>query len=104
MLRVDKSNQIILEALKYKTDALNQFIPDGVTQKTIFCAVKSVTRTEWTAAAQLGMKAAYCVTVWADEYDGETVAILDGMRYGVYRTYQPNPEEIELYLQQKVGT
>ena len=50
------------------------------------------------------MKAAYCVTVWADEYNGEQTAVLDGVRYSIYRTYQPNTEEIELYLQQKVGT
>lgn len=100
---VDKSAEIILEAPKYREDALKQLVPDGDTTRTVFCSVKSITRTEWAAAAQQGMKAAYCVTLWADEYNGETIAILDEVRYGVYRTYQPNPEEIELYLQQKVG-
>lgn len=100
---MDKSREITLEAPKYKVDGLNQRIPDGVSLKTIFCNVQSVTRTEWTTAAQLGMKAAYCVTVWADEYHGEQIAVLNGDRYSIYRTYQPNTEEIELYLQQKVG-
>lgn len=100
---MDKSRQITLEKPAYRMDALNQLVPDGVTSYTVFCSVKNVTRTEWADAAHLGMKATYCVTVWADEYGGETVAILDGVRYGIYRTYQPNPEEIELYLEQKAG-
>lgn len=100
---MDKSRQITLEKPAYREDALNQIVADGVLTQTVYCSVKNVSRTEWADAAQLGMKAAYCVTVWADEYSGENVAILDGVRYGIYRTYQPNPEEIELYLQQKTG-
>ena len=49
------------------------------------------------------LKAAWCVTIWADEYHGEMVAVLNGTRYGIYRTYQVNTEELELYLEQKVG-
>ena len=100
---MDKTEIIILEAPKYKADELNQLIPDGNTTREIFCSVKSVTRSEWATAAQQGLKAAYCVTVWADEYQGETIAVLNGIRYAVYRTYQPNSEDIELYLQQKAG-
>lgn len=100
---VDKSREITLEKPAYREDDLNQLVADGVTAQVVFCSVKNVTRTEWADAAQLGMKAAYCVTVWADEYSGENVAILDGVRYGIYRTYQPNSEEIELYLERKAG-
>ena len=38
-----------------------------------------------------------------DEYQGEEIAILNGARYGIYRTYSPNGEEMELYLEQKAG-
>lgn len=100
---MDKTEIITLEAPKYKSDELKQQVPDGKTIRDIFCSVKSVTRSEWATAAQQGLKAAYCVTVWADEYEGETIAILNGIRYAVYRTYQPNSEDIELYLQQKAG-
>lgn len=100
---MDKADIITLEATKYKQGALNQHIPDGAVTRDIFCNVKSVTRTEWAAAAQKGFRAAYCVTVWADEYQGETIAILNGIRYAIYRTYQPNSEDMELYLEQKVG-
>lgn len=100
---MDKSEMITLEAVRYKDDALNQKIPDGITTREIFCSVKSITRAEWAATAAKGLKPACCVTVWADEYEGEEVAILNGVRYSIYRTYQPNSEDMELYLEKKVG-
>ena len=100
---MDKSEELILEAPKYREDALSQLVRDGVPQRTVFCQVQSVKRSEWAAAAHSGKRATYCVTVWADEYQGEEVAILNGTRYGIYRTYSPNGDEMELYLEQKAG-
>ena len=100
---MDKSEQITLEAPKYKSDGISQLVKDGVTTRKIFCKIQNVKRSEWAAAANNGKRAAYCVTVWADEYQGEEVAILNGVRYGIYRTYSPNGEEVELYLEQKAG-
>lgn len=100
---MDKSELIILEKPKYKRDELEQMVKDGVTHREIFCRVQNVKRSEWAAAAHNGKRAAYCVIVWADEYQGEEVAILNGVRYGIYRTYSPNGEEMELYLEQKAG-
>lgn len=100
---MDKSDVLILEGPVYETASLGQRVQVGVSTSEIYCCVKSVTRTEWASAAQNGKKAAYCMIVWADEYQGEPVAIYNGIRYGIYRTYQPNPEKIELYLEQKVG-
>ena len=100
---MDKSELIILEKPKYKRDELEQMVKDGVTHREIFCRVQNVKRSEWAAAAHNGKRPAYCVIVWADEYQGEEVAILNGVRYGIYRTYSPNGEEMELYLEQKAG-
>lgn len=100
---MDKSEQITLEAPKYKSDGISQLVKDSVTTRKIFCKIQNVKRYEWAAAANNGKRAAYCVTVWADEYKGEEIAILNGVRYGIYRTYSPNGEEVELYLEQKVG-
>ena len=100
---MDKSEQITMEAPKYREDGLAQLVQDGVTQRTVFCRVKDIKRSEWAAAAHNGKRAAYCVTVWADEYQGEEIAILNNVRYGIYRTYSPNGEEVELYLEQKAG-
>ena len=100
---MDKTELLTLEAPKYREDSLAQLVQDGVTQRTVFCQVQNIKRTEWAAAAHNGKRAAYCVTVWADEYQGEEIAILNGVRYGIYRTYSPNGDEMELYLEQKAG-
>lgn len=100
---MDKTEELILEAPKYREDELAQLVQDGVTQRTVFCRVQNIKRSEWAAAAHNGKRAAHCVTVWADEYQDEEVAILNGVRYGIYRTYSPNGEEMELYLEQKAG-
>lgn len=100
---MDKSTVVTLVKPVYKIDALNQYAPAGETMQEVFCRVDSVSQSEWASAAQSGFKAAYRVIVWADEYGGATAAILDGQRYGIYRTYQRNGDEIELYLERKVG-
>ena len=100
---MDKSELIVLETPKYKADAIGQLIPDGVSTRQIFCRIQNVKRSEWAAAAHNGKRAAYCVTVWADEYQGEEVAVLNGVRYSIYRTYSPGGDELELYLEQKTG-
>lgn len=100
---MDKTDLITLERVTYTKDSLEQLIPGEPELITLFCRKDSITRTEWLSAAQLGKKAAWRVTVWADEYHGEETAILDGVRYGIYRTYQASADEIELYLEQKVG-
>ena len=98
---MEKTDMIILVPVTHETDTLNQQVERELPGREIFCCVKNVTRSEWAATAHRGLKPALCVTVWADEYEGEITAIYDDERYGVYRTYQPNSEEIELYLQRK---
>lgn len=100
---MDNSQMITLETPSYRKDALNQFIPDGVTANEVCCKVTSVSRSEWSDAGRKGLKAEYRVTVWADEYNGATAAILNGVRYEIYRTYQSSGDEMELYLGRKVG-
>lgn len=100
---MDKSELITLEAPTYAEDAIGQLVQTGVVHREIFCRIQNVKRAEWAAAAHNGKRAAYCVTVWADEYQGEEVAILNGTRYSIYRTYSPNGDDTELYLEQKAG-
>lgn len=99
---MDRSNTITLVSVSYTQDAIGQPIPTEQTS-TIFCNVRSVNRSEWAAAGQLGLKPEYMVTVFAPEYHGEEIAILNGVRYGIYRTYRDTGERLELYLERKVG-
>lgn len=93
-----------LETPTYRTDELMQRTPDGTALRSILCQVKTVTQTEWTNAAKLGLKASWCVSVWADEYRGEEKAVLDGISYTIYRTFRKSESDrMELYLGRKVG-
>lgn len=100
---MDKNEILTLEKTTYSTDSLEQLIPVSTETRKVFCSVKSASRAEWSAAAHRDLKPAYCITIWADEYCGEVTAIYEGERYSIYRTYRRNHEEIELYLEQRVG-
>lgn len=64
----------------------------------------SVTSDEWFAANKQSINSKYRVSIHDYEYNGETVAEIDKVRYGIYRTFlnQKNGM-IELYLEEKVG-
>ena len=100
---MDKTDVVQLVAVSRTEDALKQAVEKELPPREIYCSRRSASRSEWAAAGQRGLKPAACVVIWADEYQGEEIAILDGRRYGVYRTYQPNPEELELHLEKKGG-
>lgn len=100
---MEKTAEITLISVVHENDNFNQSVERETERRAIFCAVKNISRSEWAATAHRGLKPAFCVVVWADEYLGEELAILGGNRYGIYRTYQPNYEEIELYLERKGG-
>lgn len=72
------------------------------TGNEVICTVKSVTRQEWITAQQNALSAAYVVTVFFADYEGEKLAELDGIRYAVYRTFNSG-DYVELYLAEKVG-
>ena len=100
---MSKSEVLQLVAVSRNRDALGQFVETELPGREVYASVKSVTRAEWAAVDRQGLKPAACVKIWADEYQGELIAILNGQRYGVYRTYQCKSDEIELYLEKKGG-
>ena len=51
----------------------------------------------------VGSVSASRVTMFAPDYQGEQIAQLDGVTYGIYRTYLGKNETIELYLERKSG-
>ena len=87
----------------YGRDALNQLVKTGTEQIPVYCQIESVSQSEWSAAGINGLKAEYKVTVWADEYRNAVSAILDEVRYSIYRTFQRSEDMIELYLTRKAG-
>lgn len=98
-----REGTVTLVVPTYGRDALKQLIKTGEELLPVFCQIESVIQSEWSAAGINGLKAEYKLTVWADEYRNATAAILDEVRYSIYRTFQPSEDKIELYLTRKAG-
>lgn len=74
------------------------------TKSTVMGNIRSVSRSEWFDAGANDINAEYVVTVYDFEYADQTVAEINGTRYGIYRTYRAaNSDIIELYLEKKGG-
>lgn len=99
---VDRSKILTLIGVTYTADSIGQQIPKE-TPREVYCGVSSVSASEWFKAGRAGLKPEYRVTMFASDYQGEQIAELDGVRYGIYRTYLGGNETIELYLERKAG-
>lgn len=72
-------------------------------QTTVYAKIDSVSRDEWYQAGKLGLKAQYRFTIHLADYSGEEVAIYQGIRYAIYRTYRASNDRIELYAERQAG-
>ena len=85
------------------TDTIGQTIESEVKSKH-YGSENSVTSDEWFAANEQKIKSKYRVSIHEFEYNGETIAEIEGVRYGIYRTFSNHQTGmIELYLEEKVG-
>lgn len=103
---MNKSATIDLIASTYTTDAMGQRVPTDGTPKTVFATLSSISRAEWTSYAQAGRQGlvpAYVATVFMGDYNGESKCVYDSQTYGIYRTYERDDEQVELYLEKKAG-
>lgn len=99
---MDRSTVITLCSATYTEDDLGQKIPTW-TERNVFGNTTSVSGSEWYEAGRNGIKAELRVTMFRYDYEGETECIVDGIRYGIYRTYIGKGENIDLYLERKAG-
>ena len=99
---MDRTDVMQLIAATYKEDAIGQRVP-AETARNVFCNVASVSASEYFEAGRAWMRAALKVTVFAPDYKGEQIAVLGGVRYGIYRTYMAKGEMLELYLERRAG-
>lgn len=65
-------------------------------ETTILCSLKSITRTEFYAAAQAGIRPSLTFVIHKFEYASEKEVEFEGQRYKVIRTYSENFDELEL--------
>lgn len=88
------------------------FVKDkyGVSKPTlvyneIFCQIHSVTKQEFYDAGRNGLNPAFQVTIFAAEYNGESMLEYQEKTYSIYRTYHvPGTDYMELYVERKGGT
>lgn len=99
---MDRSRVLTLIEEAYKPDALGQLIPIE-TRRDVYCNLASVSASEWFDGGRVGLNPEYRATMFVYDYNGERIAELDGVRYGIYRTYLAQNEFIELYLERKAG-
>ena len=100
---MDRSRVLSLISATYTTDAVGQRIAQE-TRRDVFCGIQSVSRAEFYAGGEAGLRPSYVATVFRYDYEGEQVAELDGVRYTIYRTYARQDELVELYLETRKGT
>lgn len=72
--------------------------------RTILARMDDITRAEFYAAGQYGMRPDFRFIVNPVEYQGEQVCAWNGRRYAIYRTYHvPGTDDLELYVQREAG-
>ena len=72
--------------------------------RTILARMDDVSRGEFFAAGQYGMRPEFRFIVNPVEYQGEMVCAWNGRRYAIYRTYHvPGTDDLELYVQREAG-
>ena len=99
---MDRSIAFYLVKDTYTTDAIGQKISTKE-KRLVYGRINSVTRAEWNAAGELGIKPEYQITMFGGDYKGEKTLEMDGKQYGIYRTYQTLNDDLELYVEWKVG-
>lgn len=99
---VDRVTDINLISRTFTSDTIGQQVA-AETIKTVVAELKSINRSEWVAAHQVGYNPVVTAIVSAFDYNNEEIVEIDSERYVVYRTYSRKDDYIELMLRKKVG-
>ena len=98
----DRLTDINLISRTFTSDVIGQQVATE-TIKTVVAELKSINRSEWVAAHQVGYNPVVTAIVSALDYNNEEIVEIDSERYVVYRTYSRKDDYIELMLRKKVG-
>lgn len=100
---VDTEITLIRPTERYR-DADGVWRTRAETARTILARMDDVSRAEFFAAGQSGMRAEFRFIVNPIEYEGERLCAWNGWRYAIYRTYHvPGTDDLELYAQREAG-
>ena len=73
------------------------------TRTQIFAKKESISRSEYYNGGKAGIQPEFRLTTAVIDYSGQLEVELDGVRYGIYRTYNVSQDYIELYCEKKGG-
>lgn len=97
-----RKREVTLISETYTTDSLMQRIPME-SRTTVIAQVDSVSGNEFFEGGKAGITPEFRITLNHFAFNGEKIVEIDGIRYGVYRTYRDTPYTIELYVERKGG-
>lgn len=100
---MDRSEVLTLVSATQTQDEYGVWTDDE-TARDIFCQVDSVTRAEFFEGGRNGLNPQFRFTVFAGDYNGETLVFFKGKPYSVYRTFLSRTDKLELYVERKGGT
>lgn len=99
---MDRSIQFALLPVARTQDAIGQFI-ESATPRLVYGQITSVSADEFFAGGQNGFKPEYRITMFEPDYRGERRCLINGVEYSVYRVYHGRTDNVELYLERRVG-
>lgn len=103
---MDRSTPIVLISKTYTIDSIGQQIATE-TRRSVYAKMQSVTRSEFFAAGEDGIKPSLVATMFEPDYQGEEICELTMFGhtdiYTIYRTYLRSSDTLELYLEKRVG-
>lgn len=72
-------------------------------ERTVFCRRASISQTEFFKAGQKGIIPRYEFKMSRFDYNGEKLVRYNDLLYSIYRTYETDEDDIELYVEVKAG-
>ncbi len=76
---------------------------ENITERMVFCSVNSVTRNEFFEGGRNGLNPEFRITMFAGDYNGETLLKYKGLSYAIYRTFYGKNDTLELYVERQGG-
>lgn len=99
---MSRSTVIDLIAVTTAQDA-NGIWQESESARRVFAKVDSVSASEFFDGGRNGLNPSLRFLVFDGDYHGEPIVEHEGLRYGVYRTYERG-DQVEVYVERKGGT
>lgn len=99
---MSRSTVIALIAVSTSQDA-NGVWRESESAHRVFAKVDSVSASEFFEGGRNGLNPSLRFLIFSGDYHGEPIVEHEGLRYGVYRTYE-HGDQTEVYVERKGGT